>query len=95
MAAYMIARVKVTDPTRYQKYVESTPPTIAKFGGRFIARAGQTVTFEGPEETRRVVILEFPSMERAKAWYASDDYQTVRQLRIGAAEGDFLAIDGV
>lgn len=95
MAAYMIARVKVIDPTRYQKYVESTPPTIARFGGRFIARAGQTVTFEGPEETRRVVILEFPSMEQAKAWYASDDYQTVRELRIGAAEGDLLAVNGV
>lgn len=43
MAAYMIARVKVTDWTRYQKYVESTPPTIAKFGGRLIARGGETV----------------------------------------------------
>lgn len=95
MAAYMIARIKVTDPTRYQKYVESTPPTIAKFGGRFIVRGGETVTLERPEETRRVVILEFPSLEQAKAWYASEDYQTVRELRIGAAEGDFLAVDGV
>ncbi len=95
MAAYMIARIEVTDPTRYQKYVESTPPTIAKFGGRFIARGGHIVTLEGPEETRRVVILEFPSVEQAQAWYASDDYQTVRKLRIGAAEGDFLAVDGV
>ena len=44
MAAYMIARVKVTDPQRYRKYVEATPPTIAKYDGRFIARGGQTVT---------------------------------------------------
>ncbi len=95
MAAYMIARVKVTDPTRYRKYVESTPPTIAKFGGRIIVRGGQTVTLEGSEETRRVVILEFPSLEQAQAWYASDDYQTVRELRVGAAEGDFLAVEGV
>jgi len=95
MAAYVIARVEVTDATRYRKYVESTPPTIAKFGGRFVARGGQTVSLEGPDETRRVVILEFPSLERAQAWYASDDYQTVRELRVGAAEGDFLAIDGV
>jgi uncharacterized protein (DUF1330 family) len=83
MAAYVIARVKVTNWTRYRKYVESTPPTIAKFGGRLIAGGGQTVSLEGPEETRRVVILEFPSLERAKAWYASDDYQAVREMRRG------------
>lgn len=41
------------------------------------------------------MILEFPSLERAKAWYASDSYQTVKKLRAGAAEGDFLAIEGV
>jgi uncharacterized protein (DUF1330 family) len=95
MAAYMIARVKVTDPARYQKYVEATPPTIAKFGGRFIARGGQAVTLEGSEETRRLVILEFPSLERAQAWYTSDDYQTAKKLRAGAAEGDFLIVAGV
>jgi uncharacterized protein (DUF1330 family) len=95
MAAYVIARVKVTDPTRYQTYVQSTLPTIAKFGGRFVVRGGQTVTLEGPEETRRIVILEFSSLEQAQAWYNSDDYQTVRKLRVGAAEGGFLAVDGV
>ena len=95
MAAYMIARVKVTDPQRYRKYVESTLPTIEKFQGRFLARGGRTVTFEGPEETRRIVILEFPSLERAQQWYASEDYQTVKKLRAGAAEGDFLAVEGV
>ena len=94
MPAYVIARVEITDPVRYRKYVESTPATIAKFGGRFMARAGRTVTLEGPEETRRVVILEFPSLEQAQAWYASEDYQTVRQLRLGAAEGELLAVDG-
>ena len=95
MAAYMIARVKVTDPTRYQTYVESTPPTIAKFGGRFVVRGGPSVTLEGPEETRRIVVLEFPSREQAQAWYASDDYQAAKKLRAGAAEGEFLIVDGV
>lgn len=95
MAAYMIARVKVTDSARYQKYVEATPPTIAKFGGRFIARGGQTVALEGAEETRRVVILEFPSLERAQQWYASADYQAAKKLRAGAAEGDFLIVEGL
>ncbi|MHC4618423.1 MAG: DUF1330 domain-containing protein [Planctomycetota bacterium] len=95
MAAYVIARIEVTNRQRYEAYVELTPATIAKFGGRFIARAGETLSLEGPEETRRVVILEFPSLEQAKQWYRSDDYQTVKKVRAGAAKADFLAIDGV
>jgi uncharacterized protein (DUF1330 family) len=95
MAGYVIARVEVTDRERYKEYLKLTPATIAKFGGRFIARAGETVSLEGAEEARRVVILEFPSLERAKQWYHSDDYQTVKKVRAGAAEADFLAIDGV
>ena len=95
MAAYMIARVEVTDWHRYKEYLEATPATIAKYGGRFIARGAETLSLEGPEETRRVVILEFPSLERVKQWYHSDDYQAARKIRAGAAEADFLAIDGV
>jgi len=95
MAAYLIARVEVTDWQRYKEYLEATPATIAKYGGRFIARGAETLSLEGPEETRRVVILEFPSLERVKQWYHSDDYQAARKIRAGAAEADFLAIDGV
>jgi uncharacterized protein (DUF1330 family) len=58
MAAYIIVRVEVTDRIQYSKYAEQTPATIAKFGGRFLARGGESVTLEGPDETRRVVILE-------------------------------------
>ncbi|MBN2180664.1 MAG: DUF1330 domain-containing protein [Sedimentisphaerales bacterium] len=95
MAAYVIARVEVTDRQQYKKYLELTPATIAKYSGRFIARGGKTISLEGPEESRRVVILEFPSLERAEQWYHSDEYQSARKQRIGAAEADFLAIDGV
>ena len=95
MAAYVIVRVEVTDRQRYKKYIEATPATITKFGGRFIARGGETLSLEGPQETRRVVILEFPSLERAKQWYYSDDYQAAKKIRAGAAEGEMLVIDGV
>jgi uncharacterized protein (DUF1330 family) len=95
MAAYVIVRVEVTDSTQYRKYTEQTPATIAKFGGQFLARGGKCVTLEGPQEKRRVVVLEFPSLEQARAWYVSDDYQTVKKLRAGAAKGELLAIDGV
>lgn len=95
MAAYVIARVEVIDQQRYRKYLEVTPATIAKFGGRFVARGGQTLSLEGPEETRRVVILEFPSLERAKQWYYSEDYQEAKKNRIGAAIGELLVIEGI
>ena len=95
MAAYMIARVNVTNWQRYKEYLEVTPATIAKYGGRFIARGAETLSLEGPEETRRVVILEFPSLEQAKLWYHSDEYQAAKKIRAGAAEAEFLAIDGI
>ena len=79
MAAYMIARVNVTNWQRYKEYLEVTPATIAKFGGRFIARGAETLSLEGPEEKRRVVILGFPSLEQAKQWYYSDDYQAAKK----------------
>ena len=95
MAAYVIVRVNVTDWQQYKQYLEVAPATIAKFGGRFIARGGDVLSLEGPEETRRVVILEFPSLERIKQWYNSKDYQAARELRIGAAQGELVAIEGV
>jgi len=72
-----------------------TPATIAKYGGRFIARGAEIVSLEGPQETRRVVILEFPSLEKARQWYNSDEYQAAKKVRAGAAKAEFIAIDGV
>ena len=95
MAAYLLARVEVTDWDRYKEYAKVTPGAIAKHGGKFIVRAGDMVTLEGPDETRRVVLIEFPSFEKAKEFYYSQEYQEAKKLREGAATGQFLAIDGV
>jgi len=94
MPAYIIARVEVTDWSRYREYTKATPAVIEQFGGKFIVRGGDVVTLEGPEDTRRVVIIEFPSLERAKAFWHSKEYSQVRKLREGAAVGQFMAIDG-
>ena len=95
MPAYIIIRVDVTDAEKYERYKEHTPAAIAKFGGRFVVRGGNVITLEGPEETRRVVVLEFPSLDQARAFYDSKEYQAAKELRDGAAEAQFLAIDGV
>jgi uncharacterized protein (DUF1330 family) len=91
----MIARVHVTDRTRYAEYMKITPDIISRFGGRFIARGGEAVTLEGPEETDRVVLIEFPSLAAATAFYHSEEYRQTKKLREGAATAQFFAIDGV
>jgi uncharacterized protein (DUF1330 family) len=94
MPAYIIGRVTVTDTDQYAQYMQATPAVIAKFGGKFIARGGEKVTLEGETETARVVIIEFPSMELAQAFFHSPEYQQAKLLREGAAEAQFIAIDG-
>jgi len=92
--AYIIARVEITDPVRYQDYVKATPAAIARYGGKFIIRGGEVTTLEGPSETRRLVVIEFPTMDQAKAFYYSEEYTQARALRAGAAVGQFLAVPG-
>jgi uncharacterized protein (DUF1330 family) len=95
MPAYIVARVDVTDPDKYKNYMALTPAAIEKAGGRFVVRGGAITTLEGPEETRRLVILEFDSIEKAKAFYHSPDYERAKQEREGAAEAQFIAVEGV
>ena len=95
MAAYMIVRVKVTDMARYQEYMKLSPAAIAAAGGRFIVRGGELATLEGPPETARVVIVEFPDLETAKAFYHSELYAAARKVREGAAEAQFVVVAGV
>jgi len=94
MAAYLIGLIEVTDRDQYKKYTARTPEVLAKFGGRFIARGGETVTLEGPEEGRRIVLVEFPSLDRVREFYDSAEYREVRKLREGAAEMTLVGIDG-
>ena len=95
MTAYVVARVKVTDPEQYKRYTARTPDCIASFGGRFIVRGAEPVTLEGPEFRDRMVIIEFPSLERAKAFYNSPEYTEIKALRAHAAVGEFVALEGV
>ncbi len=94
MTAYVVARVKVTDPEQYKRYTARTPDCVASFGGRFIVRGGETVTLEGPEFSDRMVIIEFPSLERAKEFYNSPEYTEIKALREHAGIAEFVAVDG-
>ncbi len=71
MPAYVIAMLEVTDPAAYERYKAAVPSTIAAAGGRYLARGGESV-LEGSHDGRRVVILEFPSVEAARAWHQGE-----------------------
>ena len=95
MPAYIIVRLETKNPALLKEYQAATPPIIEKYHGRFIARGGATVTLEGPEESRRIVIIEFPELADAEAYYHSPEYSKVRKLREGVAVAEFIAVDGV
>ena len=95
MPAYVIANIDVTDPERYKEYITMSPVSIAKFGGRFIARGGKTDVLEGTWQPKRLVLLEFPSAARAREWWESDDYAPAKELRQATSRGDLVVIDGI
>ena len=94
MKAYVIANIDVQDPTRYADYIKLTPGTIAPFGGRFIARGGRSERLEGDTPVNRLVVLEFPSYEQARAWYDSDGYRVAMAIRQSASKGSLMLVEG-
>jgi len=94
MPAYMVARINVKDPVQYERYKALAPIAIKKFGGEYMTRGGEMETLEGPEETLRVVLVKFPGMDEARAFYDSPEYKKARDAREGAAEGQFVILDG-
>jgi len=94
MPAYVIVMVTVDDPEMYRKYTDRTPPTIARYGGRFLARGEGVQTLEGEPYEGRLVLLEFPTPENAADWFNDPDYQSAAEFRRAAAAGRFLLIDG-
>ncbi len=92
--AYVIGQFDIHDPEAYVDYRSQTPATIEKYGGRFLVRAGRLETLEGEAPLPRVVVIEFPSFEQAKAWYESDEYQKLIPIRQAAASGKSFLVEG-
>ena len=95
MPAYVIVETDIHDPEQYEQYKAASPAAVAGGGGRFVARGGELAVFEGDWSPSRLVILEFPDLETAKAWYASENYQEAKKLRDGAARLNMVAVEGV
>ncbi|HZR72675.1 DUF1330 domain-containing protein [Bradyrhizobium sp.] len=94
MKAYVIAADTVHDAAVMAEYGKVVAATITAFDGKFLVRGGTCSVLEG-EWQKRTVILEFPSRERAEAWYNSDDYQKIIGLRLNSAHGSLVIVDGV
>lgn len=79
----------------YAEYIRLTPPTIFAYGGKFIIRGAPAETLEGNWQTQRLVVLEFPSIERAKQWWSSPEYAPALAIRQRSATTDMIVVDGV
>jgi len=95
VAAYVIYQGEVTDPERYEEYKVKAAASIVAAGGRYLVRGGAVEVLEGEAPAGRTVVLEFPTMQAALAWYRSDQYTAVRSIREGAARARLYVVDGV
>jgi uncharacterized protein (DUF1330 family) len=95
MSAYIIVEIEVTDPAGYEKYKNLAGATVEKYGGKYIVRGGKTEVLEGDWQPKRIVVLEFPNAERAKAWLNSDEYREPRKMRHATAKTRMIVVDGV
>ena len=94
MPAYVINDMEVLDPQGLEDYKKLSPQTVVQYGGKFLARGGAIETVEGEWSPKRIVILEFPSVEQARAWVNSPEYAPARQLRQKASRSNIIIVDG-
>ena len=94
MPAYVVVETLITDPERAAKYRPLSGASVERHGGRFLARGGAVTRLEGSWDPKRVVVIEFPSVEQARAWYESEDYRAARQVRAGAGEWRIVVVEG-
>ena len=95
MSAYVVIEIIVKNPEGYEEYKMLAPPTIAAYGGKYIARGGRTENLEGSWQPNRIVILEFESVEKAKQWLDSEEYQEAKALRHKYASSNAIVVEGV
>ncbi|PCI35429.1 MAG: D-fructose-6-phosphate amidotransferase [Flavobacteriaceae bacterium] len=95
MPALIIAEIEIHDLAQYENYKKLTPATIAAYDGKFVVRGGEAETLEGDWQTKRIVVLEFPSVARAKEWWNSDAYAEPKALRQRISTGKMIVVESV
>lgn len=94
MSAYIIVDIVVHDPERYEEYKCLAAPTVGRYEGRYVVRGGHAEPLEGAWSPNRVVVLEFPSLVRAKEWWNSPEYAPAKSLRQEIASSEMIVVEG-
>jgi uncharacterized protein (DUF1330 family) len=95
MPAYVVVEIEIADHETYARYRAVAPASIAAYGGRYLVRGGATETLEGTWSPPRFVVLEFPTAERARAWWASPEYAEAKAIRQDSARTEMILVEGV
>jgi len=95
MPAFVIVNTRISDPTRIQTYRDLAEASVKQFGGRYLVRGGVLSVLEGAYHPERMVLIEFPTLDRARAWYGSEAYAEAKQSREGIAEFDMVLVEGL
>ena len=95
MPAYIIVEIEVVDPVGYEDYKKQAAATVHQHGGKYIVRGGETEVLEGDWHPKRIVVLQFDSMERAKEWLNCEEYREPRKMRHRTAKTNMILVQGV
>ena len=95
MAAYIIVEIEVVDPVGYEEYKKQAAATVHQHDGKYIVRGGKTEVLEGDWKPKRIVVLEFPTTERAKEWLNCEEYREPRKMRHRTAKTNMIVLEGV
>ena len=95
MSAYVISEVDVRDATGFEAYRAIAAETIAKYDGRYLVRGGAASVVEGGPPPKAIIIVEFPTMERLREWYASPEYAEALKVRENALDRRLIFVEGV
>ena len=87
--------IDIQDAAGLEEYRKQVPATVTKYGGRFIVRGGKFEKLEGNWDPKRLVLPEFPSVEQAKQWYDSEEYQPLKAMRLKASTSNLVLVEGV
>ncbi len=94
MPAYVILDIEVTDPDAYEAYRTRSGATVEQYGGRYLVRGGDPETVEGDWSPSRIVVLEFPSAEQARAWHDSVEYAEILPIRLANSDSKAVLVQG-
>jgi uncharacterized protein (DUF1330 family) len=95
MPAYVIVEVEILKPERYEEYKQIAAPTVHAYDGTYIVRGGEAELLEGEVQPKRIVVLRFPSVERAKEWWSCEAYRPGRDLRQQIAKTRMIVVEGM